>query len=83
MECMSGAMAISMRENGSNLSDMVMDQTSSLTVTVMSANMKLVSHTALANINGRMVRLIYISLNIKSAATFLNMKPTNLYVEGS
>ena len=62
MECMSGAMAISMRENGSNLSDMVMDQTSSLTVTVMSGNMKLVSHTALANINGRMEAVTLVSL---------------------
>ena len=62
MECMSGAMAISMRENGSNLSDMVMDQISSLTVTVMLANMKLVSHTALANINGRMEAVTPVSL---------------------
>ena len=62
MECMSGAMAISMRENGSNLSDMVMDQISSLTVTVMLANMKLVSHTDLANINGRMEAVTPVSL---------------------
>ena len=62
MECMSGAMAISMRENGSNLSDMVMDQTSSLMVTVMLANMKLVSLTALANINGRMEAVTLVSL---------------------
>ena len=62
MEYMSGAMAISMKENGSNLSDMVMDQTSSLTVTVMSANMKLVSHTALANINGGMEAVTLVSL---------------------
>lgn len=52
MECMCGATAIGMKENGEHASETVMDLTSSPIMTNTSANIVMVIPTASASING-------------------------------